>query len=109
MDDRQPGDHKQPGTEFSRRIAVKERRKLKGRRDKRQNVWFGLGLFGLVGWSVTIPTLAGIALGVWADRTWESRYSWTLMGLFIGVILGCLQAWYWLKQEGQKGGSNLYR
>ncbi len=109
MDDRQPGDHKQTEAEFSRRVADKEQRKLRGRQDKKQSVWFGLGLFGLVGWSVTIPTLAGIALGVWADRTWESRYSWTLMGLFIGVILGCLQAWYWLKQEGQKGGSNLYR
>jgi len=101
MDDRQPEQKKQAEAEFRRQIAAKERRKLKGRREKGQNVWFGLGMFGLVGWSVAIPTLLGTALGVWVDRTWESQYSWTLMGLLIGVILGCLQAWYWIKQESR--------
>jgi len=102
MDERQPEKKQQAETEFRRRIAVKERRKLKGRREKGQDVWFGLGMFGLVGWSVTIPTLLGTALGVWVDRTWESQYSWTLMGLLIGVILGCLQAWYWVRQESRR-------
>jgi len=102
MDDRQPEKKPRETAGFSRQIAAKEQRKLKGRRQKGQNVWFGLGMFGLVGWSVTIPTLLGVALGVWADKTWKSSYSWTLMGLLIGVILGCLQAWYWLKQESRR-------
>jgi ATP synthase protein I len=102
MDDRHPEKKEQVTAEFSRQIAAKEQRKLKGRRQKGQDVWFGLGMFGLVGWSVTIPTLLGIALGVWVDKTWETPYSWTLMGLLIGVILGCLQAWYWIKQESRR-------
>jgi len=102
MDERQPEKKQQAEMEFRRRIAVKERQKLKGRREKGQDVWFGLGMFGLVGWSVTIPSLLGTALGVWIDKTWGSQYSWTLMGLLIGVILGCLQAWYWVKQESRR-------
>lgn len=90
-----------PGTKLSERVAVKEARKMKARREKDRNVMFGLGMFGLVGWSVAIPTLIGIALGIWIDARWPSSYSWTLMLLMIGVILGCLNAWYWIKREGR--------
>jgi len=30
-------------------------------------VWFGLGMMGLIGWSVVVPTLLGAALGIWLD------------------------------------------
>lgn len=82
-------------------ISAKEMRKLRARREKHRGVWFGLGVFGLVGWSVVIPTLAGIALGLWIDAETDSPYSWTLMLLFIGLVLGCLNAWYWIKQESR--------
>jgi predicted F0F1-ATPase subunit len=32
-----------------------------------QGVWFGLGMMGLIGWSVVVPTLLGAALGIWLD------------------------------------------
>lgn len=84
---------------LQRKVRVKESRKMRARRQKDQSVWFGLGMFGLVGWSVAIPTLVGVALGVWIDLKWPSRYSWTLMLLIIGVMLGCLNAWFWLNRE----------
>jgi ATP synthase protein I len=91
---------------FEREVEAKEARKIRARREREQNrrVWFGLGMFGLVGWSVAIPTLIGIAIGVWIDMTWPSRFSWTLMLLFIGVILGCLNAWFWVQRESRRGG-----
>ncbi|MBW1746244.1 MAG: AtpZ/AtpI family protein [Deltaproteobacteria bacterium] len=46
--------------------------------------------------------LIGIALGIWIDLKWPSRYSWTLMLLIIGVILGCLNAWFWITCERKK-------
>ncbi len=36
---------------FSARIAAQEKRKLKALHENR-SVWFGLGMFGMVGWSV---------------------------------------------------------
>jgi ATP synthase protein I len=84
-----------------RQVARKEARKRKARREKDRSLWFGLGMFGLVGWSVAIPTLIGIALGIWLDSTFSSPYSWTLMLLFIGIGIGCLNAWYWVKRESR--------
>ena len=84
---------------FIRKVAAKESRKIRARRDKNQIIWFGLGLLGLVGWSVVTPTLLGTALGVWIDTQFPSRVSWTLMLMFGGLILGCLNAWHWVSRE----------
>lgn len=81
-------------------VARKAERRLRARRTKNRSVWFGLGMFGLIGWSVAVPTVAGIALGVWIDRHWPGQASWTLTLLFIGLVLGCVNAWRWLKREG---------
>jgi ATP synthase protein I len=87
--------------ELVRRVGEKAHRKLKAREERYRSVWFGLGMFGLVGWSVAIPTLIGVAVGIWIDTTWPGPYSWTLMLLFIGVVVGCLNAWYWVKRESR--------
>lgn len=88
--------------DFLDRIGAKATRKLRARASQHRNLWFGLGMFGVVGWSVAVPTVLGVAVGIWVDRRWPSRYSWTLMLLFIGVVLGCLNAWYWLQQENRQ-------
>lgn len=85
---------------FQDQISTKSDRKIKARREQ-QNIWVGLRMFGMVGWSVAIPALLGIGLGVWLDSHIESKYSWTLMLLFIGVALGCFNAWYWISKESQ--------
>jgi F0F1-ATPase subunit, putative len=89
---------KQMADRFADKVAKKELLRMKGIRHKDEKVWFGLGMFGIVGWSVAIPTLIGIALGLWIDRTWPSRYSWALMFLIIGVVLGCINAAYWVRK-----------
>jgi ATP synthase protein I len=76
-------------------------RKLKSRAEGRRAAWFGLGMFGLVGWSVAVPTVAGLAVGLWLDAHYPTRVSWTLTFLVIGVALGCVNAWYWVKQESR--------
>jgi ATP synthase protein I len=88
-----------PGDKISQSVDWQAQRKLKARRDKRHSVWFGLGMFGLIGWSIAIPTLAGIALGLWIDRQWPGQVSWTLTLLFVGVALGCMNAWRWIGKE----------
>ena len=85
---------------WQRQIGIKSDRKIKAR-NQPQNIWFGLGMFGMVGWSVAIPSLLGIGLGVWIDSQLESKYSWTLMLLIIGVALGCFNAWCWISKESQ--------
>lgn len=83
-------------------IGRKAERKLKARGERHRDVWFGLGMFGLVGWSVAVPTVLGIALGLWFDSRFPSDISWTITFLFIGIVLGCLNAWYWVKKESHR-------
>ena len=86
--------------ELIRMIKEKETRKLKERRRTKRGFWFGLGMFGLVGWSVVVPTFLGTLLGRWLDRIFPGTQSWTVTFLIIGLITGCMIAWLWLKKEG---------
>ena len=86
-------------TAFSREIGAKAARKLKVRRNPTQGVWFGLGMMGLVGWSVVVPTLLGVALGFWLDKQYTSTFSWTLALLVAGLLIGCINAWHWVAKE----------
>lgn len=85
--------------EFTERVGAKEARKLKARREKGGGVWFGLGMLGSIGWSVAVPTMVGIAFGIWLDNRLPGRISWTLTFLFFGLIIGCLNAYYWVRRE----------
>ena len=92
-------DEPRPRREFVREVEHKQKRKERARREERRGIWFGMGMFGLVGWSVSIPTVLLLALGIWIDARTGSPYSWTLMLLVVGIAVGCLNAWYWVKRE----------
>jgi ATP synthase protein I len=64
--------------------------------------WSSLSVLGLVGWSVTIPTLAGVVLGLWLDRHFPGRFSWTVTLLVVGLVAGCVNVW--LHIGGRTGG-----
>lgn len=87
---------------FSRQVAEKERRKKKALRDKKRSVWFGLGMFGMVGWSVVVPTLLGALLGIWLDKTHPQSFSWTLTFLLFGLVSGGFIAAHWVNSEDKE-------
>ena len=84
---------------FAGQVGAKATRKLKARRNPTQGVWLGLGMMGLIGWSVTVPTLLGAALGLWLDGRTPGGRSWTLALLVAGLVVGCLNAWHWVAKE----------
>ena len=85
-------------TTFAGEIGAKAARKIKARKST-QGVWLGLGMMGLVGWSVVVPTLLGAALGIWLDKHHPGKHAWTLALLVGGLALGCLNAWFWVAKE----------
>lgn len=87
------------GTEFSRQVGAKERRRLAALREPPRSAWAGLGMAGMIGWSVVVPMLLGVALGLWLDGRHPARHSWTLTLLAIGLFLGCANAWRWVTRE----------
>jgi len=89
-----------PGeTAFIRQVGAKETRKLKAQRKVMRTVWSGFGMFGLIGWSVVVPTLLGTMLGVWLDKRYPGVHSWTLTLLLAGLCIGCWNAWHWMTKE----------
>jgi ATP synthase protein I len=99
MTDESPSAPAKLGSSLSRAVGAKAARKLKARRNPAPGVWFGLGMMGLIGWSVVIPTLLGAALGAWLDRHYPGRHAWTLALLVAGLALGCFNAWHWVAKE----------
>lgn len=82
-------------------VGVKAARKIKARKTAHPGIWFGLGMMGLIGWSVVIPTLLGALLGHWLDKHLSSTHSWTLALLVAGLTIGCFNAWHWVSKEEQ--------
>lgn len=83
---------------LARQIGASADRKMRAR-DHKQGVWFGLGMMGLIGWSVAVPTLVGVAAGHWLDHRFPNQISWTLTLLFVGLVFGCVNAWRWVAKE----------
>jgi ATP synthase protein I len=91
-----------PADELQAEVARRASRRRRALREGERSVWFSLGMMGLVGWSVAIPTLIGIAIGWWIDAAWPGRVSWTLTLLVVGLVVGCLNAWHWVRQESER-------
>lgn len=85
-------------------IIQKKARAKHYHRAHTRSPWMGLSLMGVIGWSVSVPTLLGVALGVWIDANYASPYSWTLMLLIAGAAIGCFNALYWVRREHKEIG-----
>ncbi len=99
------GNGKDP-TGFSREVGEKAERKIKAQRNPVKGVWFGLGMMGLIGWSVVVPTLLGAALGIWLDKRHPGGHSWTLALMAAGLAIGCMNAWHWVAQQDKEMGED---
>lgn len=88
-----------PDDPLARQIAQRVARKRQARRQRHRSAWFGLGMYGMVGWSIAVPTVLGAVIGLWIDTRWPSPYSWTLMLMVAGLLMGCWNAWYWVSLE----------
>lgn len=86
---------------LAEQVGAKAARKLKAKRNATPGVWSGLGLMGVVGWSVVVPTLLGASIGLWLDQRYPGGRTWTLALLMAGLTLGCLNAWHWVSKEDQ--------
>jgi ATP synthase protein I len=96
MNSHKPDSKQQP---FSELIGKKVARKLKAQRNPSPGVWFGLGMMGLIGWSIVVPTLLGASIGLWLDQQYPGGHTYTLALLIAGLTLGCFNAWHWVSKE----------
>lgn len=87
---------------FRTQVEKKEALKLKARERQPASALYGLGVIGIIGWSVVVPTMIGVAVGLYIDERWPGRISWTLTLMFVGLALGSLNAWHWISSQRRK-------
>lgn len=75
--------------EVRERLERKEREE--GYRDR--GFWVGVGVMGVVGWSVILPAVAGAFLGLWIDRKLGLQAVFSGLLAMIGLVVGCWNAW----------------
>jgi ATP synthase protein I len=62
----------------------------------------GLGAFGMIGWSIAVPTVGGAFLGLWLDRNMPQDFNWVIALILGGVALGGFIAWAWVSRESRE-------
>jgi ATP synthase protein I len=87
-----------PNLTLAEKIDSKAKRKIMAQRHSGTSAWFGLGMMGLIGWSIALPTLLGAALGIWLDKHYKIQHSWTLALIVAGRTFGCFTAWNWVSK-----------
>ena len=83
------------------REAVKTRRERRERwqREGERSLGQNLAMIGALGWTITLPTLIGIFVGRWLDRSFNAGIFWTLALLTAGLAIGCSFAWKRMHSE----------
>ena len=58
-------------------------------------------MFGLITRSIAFPAVMGALLGIWLDNLMLTPYTWTTIGLTIGLIWGVFKASHAVAREEQ--------
>lgn len=99
VDDRSADDGER-AQRMQRVVLRKSLRRQRARRTRDDSIWSWLGTFGIVGWTVTVPTLLGLALGLFLDDRIDSSFSFAITFLVLGAVTGVSMAWRWVSDEG---------
>jgi len=99
-------DDRAHATTLRRTVLRKSVRRERARRRGDESIWAWLGTFGLVGWTVMVPTLLGLAFGAFLDGRIDSTVSFTITFLIVGVAVGASMAWYWIRRESEGDGGS---
>ncbi len=89
---------------FQHAVARQAARAERFRREGYRGFWHGLSSFGMVGWSIAVPTLLGVALGLWLDRRAGGGVRFTISLMVAGLVIGMTNVWRWirLQQEAEE-------
>ncbi len=90
-----------PERDTEERIRHQAARMRKVRRTPGASPLRGLSAFGIIGWSIAIPTVAGALLGLWLDRVAPRGFSWPVALILGGLVIGVIVAAEWVLKEAR--------
>lgn len=90
-------------------IRRRAERLQRSRKKRAESPLLGFSVFGIVGWSIAVPTVAGAFLGHWLNQVAPQKFTWTIALILGGVVVGVIIAIRWLSkvsvdEDEQKGG-----
>jgi len=74
-------------------VKIRRQRREHWQREGERSIAQNLAMIGALGWTIVMPTLIGLFIGRWLDRTFHSGIFWTLGLLVLGLTIGCTLAW----------------
>ena len=94
-----------PGDRLLRAARQAFEREARGREIPEPSLGARLGQIGVLGWTIVLPTLLGLLLGQWLDRTFMSHASgphvfFSATFLILGAAIGYWSAWRWMHGRG---------
>lgn len=85
------------------RIARAARRAVERERNARDepepSLGSRLGQIGILGWSIVVPTLLGLAIGHWLDKRFHTGVFFAAPLLMAGAAFGLWSAWKWMHRQ----------
>jgi ATP synthase protein I len=88
-----------PGNNLPHQARLRGERRARFQREGERPIGRNIALMGSLGWLIVIPTLLGIAAGVWLDRTLGTGVFWSGALLVAGLGIGCWLAWQRVSEE----------
>ena len=80
-------------------IQTRQQRRETWVREGERSIGQNLAMVGMIGWLIVTPIVAGMFLGIWLDRIFDSGIFWTGALLVLGTVFGCVLAWKRMSQE----------
>ncbi len=96
MTDRDAIDRPDGLAKAARRTAVRD---AQGRDNPEPSLGTRFGQIGILGWTIVVPTLVGLFVGRWLDRTFDTGVFFSGPLLMIGVAFGFWSAWRWMHKQ----------
>lgn len=85
--------------ELRRAVRLREVRREEWDKQGERSIWQNLSMIGALGWLIVTPILAGIAVGRWLDRSYETGIFFSGAFIFLGVVFGGYLAWQRIHKE----------
>lgn len=74
-------------------------RAARGRAEPEPSLGSRLGQIGILGWTIVLPTLAGLVIGRELDRLFATRVFFSAPLLMLGAAAGLWFAWKWMHRQ----------
>jgi ATP synthase protein I len=84
---------REPPNGLDKSVRLRRQRRERAAREGERSLAQNLAWMGTLGWLIVAPTLAGMFLGRFVDRSLGGGIMFSSLGCLLGLVAGCWIAW----------------